>query len=163
MAERVLRPHALDLLLGGDRRADWDVLGGDAELLELLVEGHDLVADQGGEHHIGLERGDLVDVGRELGVPERRILLGHGLAAVEVEQGLPLAVGLLGIDVVGADEIVPGPELVDHPGCEVVELLVGYGAGVKAVVAAFLRLVEGRIQQDAVVVLKLRQHRLAAG
>src|ERR1700735_4039246 len=52
MADRVLRPHRRDFLLGGDRRADRDVLGGYAELLELLVERHDLVADQIREHDV---------------------------------------------------------------------------------------------------------------
>ena len=53
VTDRILRPHRRDFLLGGDRRADRDILGGDAEFLELLVEGDDLVADQIGEDDIG--------------------------------------------------------------------------------------------------------------
>src|SRR3984893_12188194 len=86
VTDGVLRAHRLDLLLGRDRAADGNVLGRDAELAVLLVEGHDRVADEVGEDHVRLGRLHLVDVGTELRVAERRILFGDGLAAVLGEQ-----------------------------------------------------------------------------
>ena len=108
-------------------------------------------------------RCDLVDVGRELGRTQRRIFLGHRRPAMLLQQRLDLAVGLLGIDVVGADQIeFLAAQRLDDPGHEIVELLVRNRAGIEAVLAAFLRFVERRIEQHAVVLLEHRQHRLAA-
>ena len=103
VAKSVLRAHRLDFLLRRDRRADRNVLRGYAELTVLLVKRHDLVANQVGENDIAAAGSDLVDVGRELGVAQRRVLFRHVRAAVLLQQRLDLAVGFLRIDVVGAN------------------------------------------------------------
>ena len=95
---------------------------------------------------------------------ERRVLFGDSLPAVLFQQRLDFAIGLLRINVVRADEVEAfAAELIDDPGHEIVELLVRHGPGVEAVLAALLRLVQGRVEQQAVVLLEHRQHRLAAG
>src|SRR5882724_3709186 len=163
VTDGVLRAHRLDLLLGRDRAADGNVLGRDAELAVLLVEGHDRVADEVGKDHVRLRRLHLVDVGTELRVAERRILFGDGLAAVLGEQRLNLAVGLLRIDVVRANEIELRAHVLDQPGHKIGELLVRHRARVEAVVAALLRFVERRVQEHTIVLLEHGQHRLTAG
>jgi len=74
---------------------------------------------------------------------------------VLLEQRLDLPVGLLRIDVVGADQIeLLAAERIDDPGHKIIELLIRHGAGVEAVLAALLCFVERGVEQDAVILLE---------
>ncbi len=170
MADQRRGVHAAQLVLGHAEGHDGRVLGAQALVRELLVEGHVGVAVDGGEHGgvaAGGEALDLADDGLVVLVIEGRVLLRDGVrgnALGEQERAQDL-VGGAREDVVGAEqvELLVAAALLRH---QVLrrrnQLLVRRGPGVEDVLRALLALVLHGIEEQAVVVLEHRQHRLAA-
>jgi hypothetical protein len=140
-------------------------LGGDAGGLQLLVEGHVGAADHVGEDHVRLLQLDLVDQRAELRVAQRVVFLAHHRALEHVLD--VLAGDLVGgtrPDVVRADqEEGLGLLFLGHPVQARQHLLRRLLAGIEHVLGLLQAFVEGRVVQQAVILLEHRQHRLARG
>ena len=170
MADQGPGVHAAQLVLGHAEGHDRRVLAAQSLVAELLVEGHVAVTVDRREHGgaaAGGEALDLADDRLVVLMVERRVLLldvllGHALGQQERAQDL---VGRAREHVVGAEqvELLVAPALRRHHvlgGRD--QLLIGRGARVEDVLAALLALVLDRIEEQPVVVLEHRQHRLAA-
>ena len=168
MSEQRLGVDAGELLLTDRERHRRDVLGLDALVAELLVEGHVGVAVDGRhDRRLLAGRAELLDVGNDglpVGMPERRVV-DHdvlGLHAFRLEVGLEDLVGRARIDVVRAGQhpalhLLFFLQIVDRRD----RLLVGRRAGVEHVALALLALVLHGVEEDAVELLEHRQHGLA--
>ena len=155
--------------LFADRERDHrDVFRRDLLVAELLVERHVGVAvdrrDDRGLLAGRAEALDRRDARLPVGVAERRVVdrdVGGG-DALRLEVRLEDAVGRARVDVVGALEHPPRHADLLH---QVVDgrdrLLVGRSAGVDDVLRRLLTFVLHRVEQQAVVLLEDRQHRLA--
>ena len=168
MADQRLGVEARQLLFADRERDDRDVFGRDLLVAELLVERHVGVAVDGRDDR-GLLAGraeplDRRDARLPVGVAERRVVDRDvlGLDALRLQVGLEDLVGRARIDVVGAFE---HPALHADVLHQVVDrgnrLLVRRGAGVDHVLRRLFAFVLDRVEQQAVVLLEDRQHRLA--
>src|SRR2546422_857774 len=162
--------HAAQLVLGHAVRHDRRVLASQTLIGELLVERHVAVAVDRRQHARAAARGEALDLADDRLVvlmAERRVLLldvrgRHALGEQERAEDL---VGGAREDVVRAQqvELLVRSALLRHQilGARD-ELLVRRGARVEDVLAALLSFVLHRVEQQPVVVLEDRQHRLAA-
>ena len=170
MADQGPGVEAGQLLLADGEGDDRDLLGGDALVAQLLVEGDVGVAVDGRDHRgllaLGGEGLHIGDDGLPVGVTEGRVVL-HDVGvgdALGVQEGPQDLVGRARIDVVGAEQheaLGPAAVLAHQVLDRGDRLLVRRGAGVEDVAGTLLALVLHRVEEQAVQLLEDRQDRLA--
>ena len=170
MADQRAGVEAGQLLLADGEGDHRDLLGLDALVTELLVEGNVGIAVDGGDHRglfaLRCEGLHLGNDGLPVGMAEGRVVLHDVVVgdALGVQEGAQDLVGGARIDVVGAEQhealrlaTVLAHQVFDRRD----RLLVRRGAGVEHVARALLALVLDGVEQQSVELLEDRQHRLA--
>ena len=162
LALDVVRADALDLLLGDGHRHDRHGRSVQPDAVVLAEEGDVGVTVEGVEHRVRPGTLDAVGHGGEVGGAQRGVVLADDLHVVFLGVLLDDEVRGAGEDVVGAEQeerlrALLLPQVVQCGD----DLLVGGGTGVEDVVGRFQPLVLHRVEQQRVVALEDRQHRLA--
>src|SRR5882672_5322329 len=170
VADQRRRVHAAELVLGDRERDDRALLRRQALVGELFVERHVRVAVDRGDDGRAAARGERLDLADDrlvILVAERRVLLLDARLGDAVGDQL-LAEDLVrraGIDVVRAQQVellLAAAFLREQVVDRGAGLLVDGRARVEHAARALLALILHRVEQDAVLLLEDRQHRLAA-
>jgi hypothetical protein len=154
-----LRTHGGDLHLRRHRRADGQLVMGQALIPELAVESDQRVADDVREHDVATGILDLLDHRTPFGMPEFEILVGHPFGAVLLDEYLADLGHFFWIYVVRPDdeEFFPAQRVHD-PGNIIGKLLVRHGVGVDDVFGALIAFVKGRVEIQVAPPLYDGQH-----
>ena len=148
--------HLRDLGLRGGEAADGHGLGVEAGVGVGAVQRRSGVAHHGGEDEIGPL---VAHIGHDLAEVflhrvQRHIALGQFFAALALHHELTHdAIRLVGIDVVGADQVDAGAEVRGHELGELHAVLVGRGTGVDHVGRVLEALVQRGVEQQLVPLL----------